>query len=50
MKAVQQSNGKYAGNTLAVFSMMVGGLAAVVAGCMMVSLYIWPRLPSLYTT
>ena len=50
MKAVQQSNGKYAGNTLAVFSMMVGGLAAVVAGCMMVSLYVWPRLPSLYTT
>lgn len=50
MKAVQQSGGKYSGNTLAVFSMMVGGLAAVVAGCMMVSLYVWPRLPSLYTT
>jgi hypothetical protein len=50
MKAVQASGGKYAGNTLAVFSMMIGGLAAVVAGCMMVSLYLWPRLPSLYTT
>ena len=50
MKVVQQSGGKYAGNTLAVFSMMVGGLAAVVAGCMMVSLYVWPLLPSLYTT
>jgi len=26
------------------------GLAAVVAGCMMISLYLWPMLPSLYTT
>jgi hypothetical protein len=50
MKVVQQSGGKYAGNTLAVFSMMIGGLAAVVAGCMMVSLYVWPHLPALYTT
>ncbi len=50
MNVVQQSSGKFAGNTLAVFSMMIGGLAAVVAGCMMVSLYLWPLLPSLYTT
>lgn len=50
MKAVQASGGKYAGNTLAFFSMMIGGLAAVVAGCMMVSLYVWPHLPKLYTT
>jgi hypothetical protein len=50
MKVVQQTGERYAGNTLAVFSMMVGGLAAVVAGCMMVSLYVWPRLPSFYTT
>jgi hypothetical protein len=50
MKVVQQSGGRYAGNTLAVFSMMIGGLAAVVAGCMMVSLYLWPLLPSPYTT
>ena len=50
MKTVQASGGKYAGNTLAFFSMMIGGLAAVVAGCMMVSLYVWPHLPTLYTT
>ena len=50
MKVVQQSGGKFAGNTLAFFSMMIGGLAAVVAGCMMMSLYVWPLLPSLYTT
>lgn len=50
MQTVQKSDGKYAGNTLAVFSMMAGGLAAVVAGCMMVSVYVWPHVPSLYTT
>jgi hypothetical protein len=49
MKAVQGSEGKYAGNTLAVFAMMVGGLAAVVAGCMILSVYIWPHVPSPYT-
>ena len=38
------------GNTLAVFAMLAGGLAAVVAGCMMVTLYVWPRVPALYTT
>lgn len=44
MNAVERSGGRYVGNTLAVFSMLAGGLAAVVAGCMMVSLYLWPRL------
>lgn len=50
MKLVQQSGGKYVGNTLAVFAMMAGGLATVVAGCMMMSLYVWPHIPNLYTT
>ncbi len=50
MNAVQRSGGRCVGNTLAVFSMLVGGLAAVVAGCMMIALYVWPRVPSLYTT
>ena len=49
MKAVQGSEGKYGGNTLAVFATMVGGLAAVVAGCMILSVYVWPHVPSLYT-
>lgn len=49
MKAVQASEGKYGGNTLAVFAMMVGGLAAVVAGCMILSVYVWPHVPSAYT-
>ena len=50
MQVVQQPGVRYAGNALAVFAMLVGGLAAVVAGCMMISLYLWPLLPSLYTT
>ena len=49
MKIVQASGGRYSGNMFAVFAMMAGGLAAVVAGCMMVSLYLWPHLPALYT-
>lgn len=49
MKAVQASDGTRAGNTLAVFAMMVGGLAAVVAGCMILSVYVWPLVPSAYT-
>lgn len=50
MKVVQASGGKYVGNTLAVFAMMTGGLATVVAFCMMMGLYVWPHVPSLYTT
>jgi hypothetical protein len=50
MKAVRLSNGKTVGNTLAVFAVLLGGLASVVAGCMLVSLYLWPLLPAFYTT
>ena len=49
MNAVERSGGRYVGYTLAVFSMLAGGLAAVVAGCMMVTLYVWPHVPALYT-
>lgn len=50
MAAVERSGGRRVGNTLAVFAMLIGGLAAVVSGCMMISLYVWPHLPSPYTT
>lgn len=50
MKVIEQSGGRYAGNFQSVFSMLMGGFAAVIAGCMCVSLYVWPHLPSLYTT
>ncbi|HEY1190798.1 MAG TPA: hypothetical protein VGE74_24420 [Gemmata sp.] len=50
MSAVERSGGTFAGNALAVFAMLIGGLAAVTSACMMVSLYVWPHLPSFYTT
>jgi hypothetical protein len=50
MKAVERSNGRSIGNALGVFAIMIGGLSTVVAGCMILSVYIWPWMPSLYTT
>lgn len=50
LSAVERAGGKYVGNALSVFAMLLGGLAAVSAACMMVTLYVWPRMPSLYTT
>jgi hypothetical protein len=29
--------------------MMIGGFAAVIAGCMLVSVFLWPHFPSIYT-
>jgi hypothetical protein len=49
MRAVQRSQGRRVGNTLAVFAIMIGGLAAAVAGSMIISLYVWPWVPSPYT-
>jgi hypothetical protein len=50
MTAIEQSAGRYAGNMQSVFSMLIGSFAAVIAGCMLLSLYIWPLIPSPYTT
>jgi hypothetical protein len=49
MKAIEQSRGTYAGNFQAVFSIMIGGFASVIAGCMILSIFVWPYVPSLYT-
>jgi hypothetical protein len=49
MRAIEQSRDVYAGNFQAVFSIMMGGFASVIAGCMIVSIYIWPHVPSFYT-
>lgn len=49
MTAVEKSHGKYSGNFQSVFAIMIGGFAAVIAGCMIVSVYLWPHVPSLYT-
>jgi hypothetical protein len=50
MKVIEQSGGKYAGNFQSVFSMLMGGFAAVIAGCMIFALYVWPLIPPVYTT
>lgn len=50
MTAIERSNGEFAGNMQSVFSMLIGSFAAVIAGCMLLSLYIWPLIPSPYTT
>ena len=49
MKAVEKAGGRYSGSLPAVFAIMIGGLAAVVAGCMTVAVFVWPHVPSLYT-
>jgi hypothetical protein len=49
LKAIEQSRGSFVGNFQAVFSIMIGGFASAIAGCMIVSIYIWPYIPSLYT-
>jgi hypothetical protein len=50
MKAVEKAGGRYSGSLPAVFAMMIGGLAAVVAGCMAVAVFVWPLVPSWYTS
>ena len=47
MKAVEKANGRYTGSLPAVFAIMIGGLAAVVAGCMTFAVYVWPHVPGL---
>ncbi len=50
MTIVERENGRYSGNFQGVFSILIGMFAAVISGCMMFSLYVWPNLPSLYHT
>jgi hypothetical protein len=49
LSAIERRQGEYAGNFQAVFSIMIGGFAAVISGCMILSMYVWPLMPSLYT-
>lgn len=50
MTAVEKSAGKHSGYFQSVFAMLIGGFAAVIGFCMIVSVYIWPHLPALYTS
>jgi hypothetical protein len=50
MSLIETSRPRRSGNFQAVFAIMIGSFAAVIAGCMLVSVYLWPLLPSLYTS
>jgi len=50
MSVIETSAPRRSGNFQAVFAIMIGGFAAVIAGCMLVSVYLWPHLPALYTS
>jgi hypothetical protein len=45
MKAIERTGGA-GGHLPAVFAVMVGGLAAVVSGCMLVAVYGWQYVPA----
>ena len=49
MSRIETSQPRTSGNFHAVFAMMIGGFASVIAGCMLASVFLWPHLPSIYT-
>jgi len=50
MAAIERSGPAQSGHFQSVFAIMIGGFAAVIAACMVFSVYVWPRLPSIYTS
>ena len=48
MRRIDINPRRYAGSLPAVFAIMVGGLSAVVAGCMIVAVYGWQYVPAAY--
>lgn len=49
MRAIERKGGKSGGYLAAVFAIMVGGLSAVVSGCMLLAVYGWKYVPAWYT-
>jgi hypothetical protein len=49
MRAIERHAGRYSGNWQAVFAVMVGGLSAVVSGCMILAVFVWKYVPAAYT-
>lgn len=50
MRTIERAAGKYRGDAVCIFAMLLGGFAAVIGGCMILAVYIWPRMPTLYTS
>jgi len=48
MRMIDPSGRTHSGNRHCVFAIMIGGLAAVVSGCMIFAVYVWPHVPALY--
>lgn len=48
MREIERRGRAHAGNRYAVFAIMVGGLAAVVSGCMILAIFVWRHVPTLY--
>lgn len=50
MRVIDSRDGAYRGSLPAVFGIMIGGLSAVVSGCMLLAVFGWKHVPSWYTT
>lgn len=49
MRTIEARGRIHAGNRYSVFAIMIGGLASVVSGCMILAIYLWPHVPALYS-
>ena len=49
MRRIERAEGRYRGDAMAVFAILIGGFAAVIGGCMMLAVFVWRFLPSAYT-
>lgn len=50
MRAIDLRPGAFSGSLPAVFAILIGGLSAVVSGCMILAVYLWKHVPAAYTT
>jgi hypothetical protein len=50
LTTIEGAGRKYVGNFHAVFALLIGGLAAVISGCMLAALFLWRFVPAGYTT
>lgn len=50
MKLIERDAERWGGNFEAVFAIMIGGLSAVISGCMILAVFGWRLVPSLYTS
>lgn len=49
MRLIEKRAPAYGGNRHAVFAIMIGGLSAVVSGCMILAVFVWKHVPTVYT-